>query len=166
MLLGGRGRLTSVPWHNPHSAIHLTEAMQIHTHCPGYHLPLNPRPHRSQSATDLGQLCPQKNPESLAAHPPSSWPSAHGSQGASETQVESMQTLRWELPASRGATTPLITSCPLATPAQHSSASPHFLHISVQSHLPGVSDNPPPKRSVLTPSLSISLLSPGGKGAP
>lgn len=77
-----------------------------------------------------------------------------------------MQTLRWELPASRGATAPLITSCPLATPAQHSSASPHFLHISVQSHLPGVSDNPPPKRSVLTPSLSISLLSPGGKGAP
>lgn len=79
-----------------------------------------------------------------------------------------MQTLHWELPASRGATTPPVTSCPLATPAQHSSACPYFLHISAQSHLPGVSDNPPPrpKRPVLPPSLSISLLSPGGKGAP
>ena len=54
MLLGARGRVTSVPWHNPHSAIHLTEAMQIHTHCPGCHLPPNPRPRCSQSATDLG----------------------------------------------------------------------------------------------------------------
>lgn len=131
MLLGARGRLTSAPWHSPCSAVHLTERQCRFT--PTLWGVTSPAPPCcSQSATDLGRFCPQKNPESLA----------HGSQGASETQVESMQTLCWELPASRGATAPPITSCPLATPAWHS-ASPHFL-ISVQSHLPGVSDNPPP----------------------
>ena len=67
MLLGARVRLISVPWHSPPSAAHLTRAGQLHTHCWGV-TPLHPTA-PGLSAADLGWLCPQKNPESLAVHP-------------------------------------------------------------------------------------------------
>ena len=152
MLLRARVRLISVPWHSPPSATHLTRAGQLHTHCWGPGLALS-----SEKPRVLG--CP-----SLSSCRASPWPTA----ARVLLRLGSSQYKPCTGNCPPRGVPPRPLSRPVPSPPLPSTP-PHVLTSStslLRANSLGSMTTHPPKRPVLPPSLSISLLSPGGKGAP